>query len=196
MRFGYYLNHRCFCRNHYSEYSLFRALTRMLIRKFFCEHPRPHNIMMLELVDSPKKCCHWQCRFSIPGSVTLDMCLLKYTSSTLYIHLTAIYLDMDLLTSNYTLLVSLAASSLMDDFEMYILGRIFSGCIGCIAVDWLVSAFLQCSNGWRIWHRACQLALSQSALPWPRVVYPWFAAVKLKRKLMTNRFGKFWGLYS
>jgi hypothetical protein len=49
---------------------------------------------------------------------------------------------MEILSSNYMLLVIRAASSLMDNFSMGILRHVFGGCIGSLAVDYLVPAFL------------------------------------------------------
>jgi hypothetical protein len=39
-----------------------------------------------------------------------------------------------------------AASSVMDNVYMCILGHVFGACIGCLMVDKLVAAFLLCAN--------------------------------------------------
>jgi hypothetical protein len=44
------------------------------------------------------------------------------------------------------LFLILAASSVMDDFSMFILSHIFGGRIGSIAVNKLASAFLLCAG--------------------------------------------------
>jgi hypothetical protein len=44
------------------------------------------------------------------------------------------------------LLLIRAASSLTDDFSMCILGYVFGGCIGSLAVDQLMPAFLLCAD--------------------------------------------------
>ena len=51
---------------------------------------------------------------------------------------------MDILTSHHMLLHILAAAGSMDHFEMCVLGPICSGCIGHIALDKLVFAWLLC----------------------------------------------------
>jgi hypothetical protein len=49
---------------------------------------------------------------------------------------------MEILSSNYMLLLIRAASSLTENVSMGILGHVFGGCIGRLAVDYLVPAFL------------------------------------------------------
>jgi len=48
------------------------------------------------------------------------------------------------------LLCNRVASSITDDYEMWIPGHIASGGIGSISVDQLESVFLLCANMWRI----------------------------------------------
>jgi hypothetical protein len=57
------------------------------------------------------------------------------TRCTLYGELTADRIDMDILTSHCLLLLISPAVSLPDDFEMCILGHMFGGCIGSVAVN-------------------------------------------------------------
>jgi hypothetical protein len=49
---------------------------------------------------------------------------------------------MDILTSNFMLLLVIAASSVVEDFSMCVLGHIFDGCIGTIAVKKVLFALL------------------------------------------------------
>jgi hypothetical protein len=50
---------------------------------------------------------------------------------------------MDILTSHHILLLIFPASSLADHFQMCILGHMFGGCIGSVAVNELVLASYQ-----------------------------------------------------
>jgi hypothetical protein len=63
----------------------------------------------------------------------------------LYAYLMAVHNAMDILTSNFMLLVILAASGLTYDFQICILGDMFHGYIGSVPVDSLVSTFLLCA---------------------------------------------------
>jgi hypothetical protein len=69
------------------------------------------------------------------GSNTLVIYFSTYTRGTLYGPLTVVYNDMDILTAYCMLLLICAASSLTDNFQMCILGLIYGGCIGSVAVD-------------------------------------------------------------
>jgi len=68
------------------------------------------------------------------------------THCAVYGKLMAVCFDMDILTSNYMLLLILSASSFTDNFSMYICVHMFGGCIASVAVEKLVSAFLLCAN--------------------------------------------------
>jgi len=72
-----------------------------------------------------------------------------YTNCTLYCSLTADYVDMELVTSDWMLLLIFAASGITYHFEMSILGHIFGGCNCCVAVDQVVSALLLYVRRWR-----------------------------------------------
>jgi len=76
--------------------------------------------------------------------------LSTYNSCTLYCLLMAVYLGMELLTSDCMLLPILAPSSFTHHFSMCILGHIVGGCIGSVAVNYLVSALLMCLGRSRI----------------------------------------------
>jgi len=61
-------------------------------------------------------------------------------------YLTAIYLDMDIVISNWMWLLHYDASGLTDDISMCILAHIVAGWTGGITVYSLMSAFLVCAN--------------------------------------------------
>ena len=61
-----------------------------------------------------------------------------------------------------------AASSLADDFSMIIMGHMFGGCIGSVAVNLLVSVLLLCAKTFGIQRSARQSAGIRSALTWQR----------------------------
>jgi len=68
------------------------------------------------------------------GSYKFLMLLFMYTAWTLYSELTAVNLDIDLLTSYCMLHLNLAASMITDLCELYVLGHIFGGSVGSTAV--------------------------------------------------------------
>jgi len=80
--------------------------------------------------------------FLITGSEILVPQLTPYTHCSLFNQLTAVDHNMDILTSNRVLLRVRAATSLMENFEMCVLGHVFGGYIGSFGVDSLVSALL------------------------------------------------------
>jgi len=78
--------------------------------KFVREDPRADDIMMFDFADWAEKCLRWPLRFAIAGSNKLVTELSTYTSCTVDCSLTALYIDMELLTSNWMLLPIIAAS--------------------------------------------------------------------------------------
>jgi hypothetical protein len=57
---------------------------------------------------------------------------------------------MDIVTSNYMLLLIFAASCLTEDFSIYILSHKFGGCIGSVMGNYLVTALLLCAKDCQI----------------------------------------------
>ena len=90
---------------------------------------------MVSVADCADKCHGPPWRIPIPGSDQLITQLFPYTWKRLCGSMVAVCLDLDKLKSNCMLLYILAASGLTDDCEMCILGHIFGGCNGSIAVD-------------------------------------------------------------
>ena len=72
--------------------------------------PRADDIMMFDFADREDRCLFRPWRFAIAGSDELVKQLSTYTSCTLYCFLTALYIDMELLTSDSMLLPMIAAS--------------------------------------------------------------------------------------
>ena len=86
--------------------------------KFVRDNPRADDIMMFHLADPADKCLCGPWRFAIAGSDKLVTELSTYTSSTLCCELTAVYIDMERLTSDSMLLPIIAASGFMYFFQM------------------------------------------------------------------------------
>jgi len=105
------------------------------MRRFICENPKADYMMMFNLADCVDKCLCRPWRFPVTCSKKFVTQLSTDTRCTLYRESTALYLDMDIITSNCRLRHVFAASSLADGFQMRILGHMFGGCIGSVAVN-------------------------------------------------------------
>jgi len=137
----------------------------MVMKKFMLENPSTYNIMMFIFAECADKCLGRLWRFAVTGGNKLVTLLAIYIHYMLLGWLTAVYLDMDSVTSNCMPHLRLAASSLMDNFEMLTLGQIYVGSIDRVAVDYLMSVFVLFGNEWRIWCSTCQLAQFGFDLP-------------------------------
>jgi len=80
---------------------------------------------------------------------TLITLLSTYSRYLLYSELMAVYLNEDLFISYPILVVILGIFYLMDPLLIWVLGHIFCGCIGWVAVDYQVNVTLLCVKGWR-----------------------------------------------
>jgi len=91
--------------------------------------------MMFDFADRAATCLCRPWRFAIAGRDKLVAELTTYTSCKLYSYLTTIYIDMELLTADCTLLPIIVAFGLTDYVQMSDLGHIFGGCNCSVVVD-------------------------------------------------------------
>jgi len=98
-------------------------------------NPRADSFMMVDFTNCADQCLGGRYQFPITGgnkSVTQHS---MYNSCTWYHCLTAGYLDPTILTSDHMLLLFLAASAVMDNFQLCVQGHTFSCCICSVTVD-------------------------------------------------------------
>jgi len=155
----------------------------MPVMKLVRENPRADNIMMFDFAHCVDRCLDYPWRVPVTGKDKLITWLSKYTHCTVRSQLEAVYLVMDILTSNCLRFLILTGSGPTDDCLMCILGHMLGGCIGSAAVASLVSAFLLCANKWCILCSAWQSTRVRSALTWLR-------GLCIDALLVWNRWGR------
>jgi len=163
MRFNNYLYHIWLHSLPKGSESLLHPLSGMLIKKFFHDNRRTDNILMFKFANCVGKCLGWRCWFAITDSYWLVTELSVFAGHRLYCQLTPVYLNLDLLTSYLMLLLILVASVFIAHLFMEVRGHISGGCIGSIAVDYLVSALLLWYSKWHNGQRFGLFAQFRSA---------------------------------
>jgi len=136
--------------------------------QLLCENAIADHISEFNLAGWMTKNLGGPWRPPITSSTHLVTEVSEYTPCALYGERTVVYYDIDILTSNSILLLIFAASGLTGDFWMGILGHTFSGCIGSVAVESLLSALLLCDSEWRVGWSVSPLAWFRSTLTFLR----------------------------